>query len=434
MLKTNTAGKSSNPQNFDLAAPAIDFTVANGRVLKQAVTSGAARITIAQAAGSPSRGSQDTEQTMVTAGRFLADFTDSGGKNQLASIHGSPDVRITNSVSGQPERVSTSDSLDANFFPEGGIESITQKGKVAYSDNQAPEKRIQAWAESGRYTPTDHMLVLAGNPRVTDGGMTTTATLIRINRATGDAHGEGDVKSTYSELKEQPSGALLAASSPIHVTAHSMTAHNSTAVATYSGNVRLWQDVNVIEAPTIHFDRDHRSVIAEGTSASPAKTVLVQAEEQQNTAISSGLGRSSPVTITARRLSYVDADRKAHYEGGVLARGTDFTASSKTADAYLMPRSQTPGNQTLSATGRLDHIVAQGNVVIQQTNRRADGQTLIYTAADEKFVLTGGPPSIFDAEQGKITGVSLTFFRRDDRVLVEGEGTTPVVTTTRVAR
>jgi len=33
----------------------------------------------------------------------------------------------------------------------------------------------------------------------------------------------------------------------------------------------------------------------------------------------------------------------------------------------------------------------------------------------------GGPPSIFDAERGKITGVSLTFFRGDDRVLVEGE-------------
>jgi lipopolysaccharide export system protein LptA len=278
------------------------------------------------------------------------------------------------------------------------------------------------------------MLVLAGNPRVTNGGMTTTATVIRINRATGDAQGEGDVKSTYNELKEQPGGALLAASSPIHVTARSMTAHNSTAVATYNGNVRLWQDMNVIEAPMIHFDRDHRSVIAEGTSASPAKTVLVQVEKQPSTAISSGQDRSIPVTITARRLSYVDADRMVRYEGGVLAKGTDFTASSKTADAYLLPRSQTPGNPTLSATGRLDHMVAQGNVVVQQTNRRAEGQTLIYTAADEKFVLTGGPPSIFDAEQGKITGVSLTFFRRDDRVLVEGEGTTPVVTTTRVAR
>ena len=56
----------------------------------------------------------------------------------------------------------------------------------------------------------------------------------------------------------------------------------------------------------------------------------------------------------------------------------------------------------------------------------------------QRSVLTGGAshelPSIFDAEQGKITGVSLTFFRGDDRVLVEGEASTPVVTQTRVAR
>jgi lipopolysaccharide export system protein LptA len=146
------------------------------------------------------------------------------------------------------------------------------------------------------------------------------------------------------------------------------------------------------------------------------------------------LGRSSPITITAKRLTYVDLDRKVHYEGGVLARGTDFTASSSTADVYLLPHSQTAGKQPLSAPGRLDRMVAQGDVVIQQTNRRAQGQTLTYTAADDKFVLTGGPPSIFDAEQGKITGVSLTFFRGDDRVLVEGEANTPVVTQTRVAK
>ena len=76
----------------------------------------------------------------------------------------------------------------------------------------------------------------------------------------------------------------------------------------------------------------------------------------------------------------------------------------------------------------------KGNVVVQQPSRRAEGQTLVYTASDDKFVLTGGPPSIFDAERGKITGVSLTFFRADDRVLVEGEASTPVVTQTRVAK
>ena len=57
----------------------------------------------------------------------------------------------------------------------------------------------------------------------------------------------------------------------------------------------------------------------------------------------------------------------------------------------------------------------------RQPNRRATGEKLVYTAADDKFVLTGGPPSIFDAEHGKITGDSLTFYRRDDRVLVEGK-------------
>jgi hypothetical protein len=48
--------------------------------------------------------------------------------------------------------------------------------------------------------------------------------------------------------------------------------------------------------------------------------------------------------------------------------------------------------------------------------------------------LTGGPPSIFDAERGKITGDSLTFYRHDDRVLVEGKETSPAVTRTHVAR
>ncbi|MEY2394692.1 MAG: hypothetical protein QOF94_1037, partial [Acidobacteriaceae bacterium] len=44
------------------------------------------------------------------------------------------------------------------------------------------------------------------------------------------------------------------------------------------------------------------------------------------------------------------------------------------------------------------------------------------------------PPSIFDAERGKITGVSKTFIKGDERVLVEGEASTPVVTQTRLAR
>jgi len=88
----------------------------------------------------------------------------------------------------------------------------------------------------------------------------------------------------------------------------------------------------------------------------------------------------------------------------------------------------------LAGTGKIDRIIANDHVVITQPNRTATGDQLVYTSSDDKFVLSGGPPSIFDAEQGKITGVSLTLFRHDGRVLVEGSSTSPTVTQTRVAR
>ena len=436
--KPAAKGVASGPQDFELTAPAIDFTVAQGHILQRAVTSGAAHISIAQALSSPSTPPQKTD---VTAGKFEAQFAFSEGRNHLLSIHGSPDARIVNSTPGEPDRISTSESVDAAFLPQGGVDSITQQGKVFYTDAQDPAKRMQAWANSARYTPADQMLVLTGDPRVVNGGMATTANTIRINRATGEAVAQDDVKSTYNDLKEQPSGALLASSSPIHVTAHSMTAHNSPGTAVYTGNARLWQDANLIEAPTIQFDRDRRSVIAQGTPAQPVQTILIQASKANLQAEKMGtkkpkgdsISPSTPISVTAAKLTYTDSERRIHYGGGVVAQSADFTASARTVDAYLLPRSQVSSSQSFGGAGQLDRMVAQDDVVIQQPNRRAEGQKLVYTAADDKFVLTGGPPSIFDAEQGKITGVSLTFFRRDDRVLVEGGASTPVVTQTRVA-
>jgi lipopolysaccharide export system protein LptA len=458
--------RASEPQDFDLTAPTVDFFIAGANRLDHAETSGAAQITISPAQNSDLATAQASPQhTVVTAGRFDAKFAATpDGSSRLTSIHGAPDAKIVNFTPQLPDRVSTSQMLDALFLPQGGIFSIIQKGNVAYDDGQVPTKRTQAWADKAVYTPADRILVLTGSPRVSEGSMATTARTIRINRDTDDAFADEDVKSTYSELQEQPNGALLASASPIHVTSASMTAHNSPSVALYRGNARLWQDANIVEAPSIQFDRDRRFLIAQGTPTQPVSTMLVQAKltqpdnsqhsqpgkVQANTAPASkpqAKGESKakakseekpaddgPVAITSARLTYADADRLAHYEGGVIAKGSNFTASSSTMDAYLVPRSQTSSNQSLAGSCQLDHLVAKGNVIVQQPTRRAEGKTLVYTASDDKFVLTGGPPSIFDAERGKVTGVSLTFFRGDDRVLVEGEASTPVVTQTRVAR
>jgi lipopolysaccharide export system protein LptA len=97
---------------------------------------------------------------------------------------------------------------------------------------------------------------------------------------------------------------------------------------------------------------------------------------------------------------------------------------------------EAPGTPQSASLGpaHLDKIIASGSVVITEPTRRATGEQLTYTASDDKFVLTGGPPSIFDAEHGKITAVSLTLFRRDGRVVVEGDRKSPAVTETKVVR
>jgi lipopolysaccharide export system protein LptA len=84
----------------------------------------------------------------------------------------------------------------------------------------------------------------------------------------------------------------------------------------------------------------------------------------------------------------------------------------------LLPKKGQAENQSAS---QLERIEAQGDIKIEQGSRKASGNKLVYTAADEKMVLTGTPgrlPSIFDAERGQISGDSLTFFTHDGRVLV----------------
>ena len=368
-----------------------------------------------------------TGQTLITATRFTAQFDAEG---QLKSVHGAPNTRVVSSDPGHPDRVSVGNTIDASFRPGQGIEFLVQQGNVAYTDADR-----KAWADRIRYTPADQLLALTGSPRVVQGGVTTTARAMRLNRSTGDAFADGGVKTTYSDLKPQPDGALLSSSSPIHVTARTMAVHRSSAGALYTGSVRLWQDANVVEAPAIEFDREKRSMLARGSAgdgsagdASPSQavsTVLVQVSKS---------GKVTPVRVTSSRLTYSDEQRTAHFDGGVVAKAVDFTVTASQMDVFLQARGQPADGQAVGNAARLDRLVAQGQVVVTQPTRRATGDQLVYTASEDKFVMSGGSPSIFDAEHGKITGVSLTLFRGDDRVLVEGTVTSPSVTQTRVAR
>ncbi len=420
-LLQQPGSKDSHP--VEISAAAIDFQVQNGRALQQAITSGPAQVTVLPV---PGASGQNAAQTVASAGRFEARFN---RQNRIEHVTGMPNVKVVSTAPGQPPKTSTSDRLDVTFNPRGNISAMLQEGHFHYSEpatGTAGERT--AWADHARYTPEDEALLLTGSPRIIDGGMTISADTLRLFRRSGNLVASGDVKTTYSELKPQPGGALLASSDPIHVTAPEMRATRSAGTALYYGGARLWQGSSIVQAPSIEFDQRNRKILAQpSTPRVPGAVTTTFVQQDRN-------GKMTPVSVCSTSLAYLDSERRARLEGGVVVRGADATVTADRADVYLQAKGKNFPASTSPGPSQIERIVAEGHVNIQEPNRRATGETLVYTASEGKFVLTGGSPSIFDAERGKITGGSLTFYNRDDRVVVESSNSSPTVTQTRVAK
>lgn len=447
MIQEPKPGKSGpSGQPMEVTAEQLDFQLANGNQLKTGDTVGKAMITIlpsppgSKPAKSTAGGANDVggnATTVATAGKFHVTFDD---KNRMKTLHGSPDSRIVSTSPGEPEKVSTAANLDVRFGPDGGAEKLVQTGDFQYHEPSGKPDTAgrSAFADVATYTTGDTMLVLTGSPRILDGGMTTTAEVIRINRQTGDGFADNNVKTTYSDLKPQPNGALLANSDPIHVTAQHMAGQKQPGVAHYTGNVRLWQTDNVVRAPKIDFDNEKRSIVAQSDPSQTVSSLFMQQGQD---------GKLTPVDVTSDRLTYVDEERRARYTGNVFAKSTINTITAKQIDVFLKPADETSKNTAAPQTqarktglpgsngpSQIDHMVAVGNVVVTEPNRRAVGDRLVYTADDAKYYLTGKSPSIFDAERGTVWGDSLTFYSRDDRVLVESKHSLPTITRARTTK
>jgi len=369
-------GPSAKSQQVEAAA--VDLYVREGKVVEKAVTSaGPAKIVLVQG------GTRST----ISAGQFEAKFA---GQNRLQSIFGSPGVSVVSTSPGQPDRVTSSRDIAAAFNANGEIASAEQTGDFRYQEGER-----KGSADAAHYNPADESFLLTGSPRLTDPGSVMTADSVQLNRKTGTASAQGNVKTTYNQ-KPQAGGALLASADPIHVTGTSVIAGRTPRTARFT-TARLWRGADIVEAPTIVFDRDHRSLQAQGNRSNRVESVFVQTDKT---------GKTTPVYVDADKLTYVDADRKAVYSGNVLVKIEGATIAAATAQALLAEHGTKAGNE---AASQLDRIVAEGDIQIQQPNRKASGKQLTYSAGEEKFVLTGSkghPPSIFDAERGQISGDS----------------------------
>jgi len=433
MNSVNSAklGNSANSAPMKVMAEAVDFMLRANNELERAVTLGPAQLTTTSIVSGAN--TSVPSQTIITADKFTAIFA---AHNSLKSLTGTPNAKTLTSTPGRPDRITTSREMFVEFDPvrNGNISKATQTGDFQYQ-----EGTLAAWAAKGQYNAEDESFLLTGNPRVEDSGngLAMTADSIRMDRKTGDGRADGNVKSSYHAVgkSQNNNGVLLGdEKEPVHVTAASMAYTRVTDVAKYSGAARLWQGTTQIRGSAITFDRANKSLQASENASdkSAIHTAFMQTDKN---------GKTTQINITSSSFQYQDLDRTAHFGGGVKLQSSESTLRADQVDVVLKQKANVNGTTSnevsTKGTGQIDTITAQGSVHLEeiQKSRKGDGEKLVYTTNDGKYVLTGTsttPPSIFDAEHGQITGVSLTFFSHDDRVQINGIENTRVVTHTTV--
>lgn len=67
---------------------------------------------------------------------------------------------------------------------------------------------------------------------------------------------------------------------------------------------------------------------------------------------------------------------------------------------------------------KIERMIARGGVEIEQTDRIAKSSQVEYIVAEDKIIMTGAPEVV--QNKNKITGTTITIFRRDNRMDIDG--------------
>jgi lipopolysaccharide export system protein LptA len=355
----------------------------------------------------------------------------------------------------------------AEYLGTASLASAVQQGHVTMM-RRAPAKSepaagatmagydvSHAKAERAAYDGDTDRVTLTGGVQVSDADSVLWANQVALDRASGDSVATGAVKVDYVQSAAASAGAARGAagpqqgSEPTHILAERAELDHATSIATFYGKpVRLWQGAQQVQAPVIELSRTQKRLIARGEAATgwsaaaqaaQVHTVLVSDEggaagvgtggagkpgstaaECANTGAKAGAGKAGAtvqgpnvVRIASGGLVYSGLLNQADFTGGFRADTTEGTIRANAGTAYLQHAaavSTTVGASAVpSLAGRLERVVATGNVDIQQPGFRATGERLVCTVDDRVCLLTGTKevaPKAVDAK-GTTTAAAL---------------------------
>ena len=351
----------------------------------------------------------------LSANKLSVDFTAAGKAQRLNAIG---NVETQRDLKGRPTQTATADNGEAQLDPAGGWTQMMLHGNVRMKEGDRG-----AEAQQAVFTRANQTAVLIGQAVARDANTETRATKITFHQDTGDMAAEGKVRST--DLANRKSGIELSPT-PASISADHMTGNTKSGKALYTGHARLWQTPSVLEADSIELQRDSRVLNAVGN----VRAIFPQAAASNNPPKDSAKP-SAIWHVSSGTLTYWDAENRAHLEKDVVVQSVDERMRGPVFDLYFTRQPSPSGGQGAS---QVERAVSTGGVVVEQGDRRGTAEKSVYTAADKKFVLSGGTPTLYDADQGATTGRELTFNLADDTIIVDSGSGLRTLTKHRVQR
>jgi lipopolysaccharide export system protein LptA len=464
-LRGNSRITSTNPAGAEgMSARDIDLTYApDGRTLQQAKLMEGAVVRLGGGAGGPARqiSGRTIDMTMGADGstvtalnatenvqvdlpatadaparRINSATLVAAGPNgiQTATFAGGVTFHETRPAGrGTPagERTGRSVRLIAETEPGlGAIQQADFRGNVHIQDGETiadGQRAIYRVAEDS-FDVSPSKGDSGPESSVNDGRVLVNARTISFTVGTKKLHAETNVRSSMQPSKGKdgkPAGgkteksdggkvpSMLAQDEPVNVTANRLDYDGAAALATYTGEAKLFQNQTSIYGDTIVVDDRNANLRAQGK----VRSVMFFEEVDSKTKTK----KLVQTTATADMLFYEDDKRLATYTAGASGRanlvGTQGDVTADRIQLFLK-----------KDVNELERAEADVNVLVKEGHRTATGAHLTYTPANDTYVMTGTPVEIEERAPNDCrvhVGSNVTFQRSSVNASIQNNGVTP---------
>jgi LPS export ABC transporter protein LptC/lipopolysaccharide transport protein LptA len=349
--------------------------------------------------------------TRDTAARTIKSnvLTATGDAQGLSVMKFQEGVNYTEAATrAQGARVARARTLDAGLDPAAGtLKEATFTGAFHFTDGP-----LTATSNLARYQIAAGTLELSGKegtavPRIQDDSLIIDANAIDVTLNPRKMVATGKVSSTLKPPRQAtastPAGkrpGLLGDKEPVQIIAESLTYDEVQRRGEYKGQARLLQGQTQINADALTIDESKGDLSAIGKVITTLALIRKDATP----------GTPSPTTIgRGGSFTYTDQTRRAVYQTAATLDGESGNLRGEKIEIVLAPEENSLAR--LDATDKVTAIVDK---------RTVTGARLQYVPADEKYVVTGAPVTMIDAECQEMSGKTLTFFKASDKVQVDG--------------